>query len=67
MPTVYLSSPENSTFFTTCCNVAIQPEQRNCPGCGEEVTPHGNRARWAAAFKPEPERRYRMTPRGARR
>ena len=53
MPSVYHSSPTNSTFFTTCCNTAIGGEQENCPKCGEEVTPHGRSARWNVAFGPE--------------
>lgn len=57
MPTVYHCSPTNSTYFTTCCRVAILANERNCPRCKEEVTPHGDRARWSVAHGPEREAR----------
>lgn len=52
MATVYLSSTENSTMFTTCCRTAIRDDQGECPRCGEAVTPLGARARWEAAYGP---------------
>lgn len=55
---VYFSSPTNSTFFTTCCSVAICDDQRKCPKCKEDVYPIGNyndneirRLRFASATK----------------
>ena len=52
MPSVYLSSPTNSTLFTTCCNVAILGTEPNCPRCRQEVQPSGSRSRWSAAYGP---------------
>jgi len=45
---VYFSSPTNSTFFTTCCKVAIGTEER-CPKCGAVVEGNSRRERWAIA------------------
>ena len=52
MPTVYHSSPTNSTFFTTCCRVAIGDDEARCPKCKEEIEPKGHRARWERAYGP---------------
>lgn len=52
MATVYLCSPTNSTFFTTCCNVAICDHEALCPHCEVEVTPLGHASRWAHAYQP---------------
>ena len=52
MSTVYLSSPTNSTFFTTCCSVAINDDQSQCPKCREVVEPRSHRARWEKAYGP---------------
>lgn len=49
MSTVYHPSPTNSTFFTTCCRVAITDSEANCPRCKEEVTPRSHRGRWEVA------------------
>ena len=59
-PTVYLSSPTNSTLFTTCCHVAICEDQVRCPGCGEEVKPRSQSDRWKAAYNAK--RRYFEVP-----
>ncbi len=53
MPTVYHCSPTNSTFFTTCCNVAILDHEDFCGKCGEEIESKGRSARWEAAFGPK--------------
>lgn len=50
MPTVYLDSPTNSTFFTTCCKVAITDDQAKCPKCREEITPRSHKDRWIFAY-----------------
>lgn len=39
MSSVFYCSPFNSTFFTTCCRVAICDDQQKCPRCGEDVHP----------------------------
>lgn len=39
MPSVYYSSQTNSTFFTTCCRVAICDHQQKCPNCKKDVYP----------------------------
>jgi hypothetical protein len=39
MPSVYHCSPTNSTFFTTCCQVAICDGQQKCPRCKMDVYP----------------------------
>lgn len=39
MASVYYSSRTNSTFFTTCCNLAICDDQQKCPGCKADVYP----------------------------
>lgn len=39
MPSVYHSSNTNSTFFTTCCRVAINDHQQKCPNCKKDVYP----------------------------
>ena len=39
MSSVCFSSPYNSTFFTTCCRVAICDNQEQCPVCKEYVYP----------------------------
>lgn len=39
MSGVYHCSPTNSTFFTTCCRVAICDYERRCPRCREFVYP----------------------------
>lgn len=63
MPTVFLCSPANSTMFTTCCKVAINNDEANCPRCKKEITPRSFRGRWEAAYGPhrrnEPWARYR--------
>lgn len=56
MSTVYFSGPNNSTFFTTCCSLAINDYQTKCPGCKVEVTPLSHRGRWEVAMRP-----YRKT------
>lgn len=65
MSTVRFSGPTNSTFFTTCCRVAITDRQQKCLQCGEDVYPfykgmsdrerdeaegHIRRSRWAVAM-----------------
>jgi hypothetical protein len=39
LSTVRYSGPTNSTFFTTCCKVAICDDQQVCPRCREDVYP----------------------------
>lgn len=39
MSSVYCSSQYNSTFFTTCCQLAITDGQQKCPGCRKDVYP----------------------------
>lgn len=39
MASVYFCSPTNSTFFTTCCDVAICDDQQECPRCKKDVYP----------------------------
>lgn len=39
MPGVFHCSPTNSTFFTTCCEVAICDDQEKCPVCRKDVYP----------------------------
>lgn len=39
MPSIYYSSASNSTFFTTCCRVAINDHQQTCPSCKKDVYP----------------------------
>lgn len=39
MPSVFYDNPFNSTFFTTCCKVAICDNQQRCPRCGKDVYP----------------------------
>lgn len=51
MATVYLSSPTNSTMFTTCCEVAVGDNQSSCPNCGQSVEPNGGSARWSYAYR----------------
>ena len=51
MPTVRFSGPNNSTFFTTCCSVAICEGERDCPVCGVAVEPYEHRYRWEVAMK----------------
>lgn len=50
MPTVWFSGPNNSTFFTTCCSVAICEYERDCPVCGLAVEPYEHRSRWEVAM-----------------
>ena len=52
MASVYLSSPTNSTMFTTCCQVAICDDEDCCPNCKTDVTPKGRRGRWEHAYGP---------------
>lgn len=52
MATVFLDGPNNSTLFTTCCEVAILDHQNLCPRCRQEVVPEGRSARWEAAYGP---------------
>jgi len=40
MSGVFYCSKTNSTFFTDCCNVAINDSQRKCPVCREYVYPY---------------------------
>lgn len=53
---VYLSSPTNSTMFTTCCDTAICDDQTECPRCGKLVygwdSDNIRQARWKYAYKP---------------
>lgn len=39
MPSVFYANPFNSTFFTTCCKVAICDNQQKCPHCQKDVYP----------------------------
>lgn len=39
MPSVQYDSPNNSTHFTTCCNVAVLPYEQRCPRCESFVYP----------------------------
>lgn len=39
MPSVFYDNQFNSTFFTTCCNVAICDDQQKCPRCATDVYP----------------------------
>lgn len=39
MSRVFYCSPTNSTFFTTCCEVAITDDQEKCPVCRKDVYP----------------------------
>ena len=39
MSSVFYDSPYNSTFFTTCCRVAICDDQEKCPQCRADVYP----------------------------
>lgn len=39
MSGVFYNSATNSTFFTTCCQLAINNDQQNCPGCRKDVYP----------------------------
>lgn len=39
MASVFYYSRTNSTFFTTCCQVAICDDQQRCPACKEDVYP----------------------------
>jgi len=50
MSGVRFSGLTNSTFFTECCGVAINCDQRCCPRCGEEV-PGTYRERWNSAMR----------------
>ena len=50
MPEVYFSSSTNSTFFTTCCQVAICDDQANCPVCKREISPRSHKGRWDMAM-----------------
>lgn len=43
MPGVFYCSPTNSTFFTTCCETAINDNQQKCPACGKDVYPFHER------------------------
>jgi hypothetical protein len=52
MSTVFLCAPDNSTMFTTCCEVAILDDEKFCPKCRQDVTPTGRRSRWEAAYGP---------------
>lgn len=52
MATVFLDGPNNSTLFTTCCEVAILDHQNLCPRCHQDVVPSGGPARWNAAYGP---------------
>lgn len=64
MSTVYLCSPTNSTFFTTCCNAAINDHEEKCPVCNRDVTPKGHAARWEAAYGPTRRARLARGERG---
>lgn len=52
MATVFLDGPNNSTLFTTCCDVAILDHQGNCPQCGQDVQPKTRTERWETAYGP---------------
>ncbi|MDG9927460.1 MULTISPECIES: hypothetical protein [unclassified Pseudomonas] len=52
MATVFLCSPNNSTMFTTCCEVAVCDDQNRCPRCQQEVLPQGRSERWETAYGP---------------
>jgi len=43
MSGVHYDSPTNSTFFTTCCQVAICNDQQKCPSCHKDVYPFHER------------------------
>ncbi len=49
MSSVRFSSKTNSTLFTTCCNVAICNDQKQCPGC-EQVIDLSPQQRWNIAM-----------------
>jgi len=50
MSSVYFCSGTNSTFFTSCCHVAICDDQEVCPVCKEKVYPRSHRGRWEIAM-----------------
>lgn len=50
MASVRFSGPNNSTLFTTCCEVAICDDQGECPRCKKEVVPLDKRERWNTAM-----------------
>jgi hypothetical protein len=52
MSTVFLCGPNNSTMFTTCCEVAICDDQSLCPRCRQEVLPRSRNERWERAYGP---------------
>ena len=72
MSTVQLCGPNNSTMFTTCCNLAILPHQGQCPGCKVDVEPfyqnsehQTSMARWNRAYGPYRSKRLKLeVPRG---
>lgn len=37
---IFWCNPTNSTFFTTCCEVAICDNERKCPRCRKYVYPY---------------------------
>ena len=39
MAGVFYANQYNSTFFTTCCRVAICDDQQKCPHCKKDVFP----------------------------
>ena len=59
MASVYFCSPTNSTYFTTCCNVAVTKEETKCPRCGANV-PATDGEKWEAAFGPKRRRIIRQ-------
>lgn len=39
MAGVFYDNPYNSTYFTSCCRVAILDHQQVCPACKKDVYP----------------------------
>lgn len=39
---VHFCGPYNSTFFTNCCNTAINDSSQKCPACGQYVRPYND-------------------------
>jgi ribosomal protein S27AE len=59
MASVRFSGPNNSTFFTTCCGMAITDYEKKCPKCGEGV-PGNHRQRWITAMRTLPRQPGRL-------
>jgi len=63
MSSVYLCRPTNSTFFTTCCDVAVTDDENECPICKEDL-PEGHRAKWSIAYGREKRAKLKHKPKG---